>query len=200
MRFRGRNRQRGQSLVEFTMVLPIILVMVFGVAEFGVAFGTNMSLVQATREGARVGAVLVDGSNSFGCPGYTGSANVDPQIIAAVQQAIESPQSGVTLSQVDWVHIYKADATGNPIAGTINVWTPGASPGLGPLICGIHIDFVQGVHPWDASTRDNTLPVDSIGVSIQYRAKLFTPLSVLTGLFGLNQITMVDSTVMALEP
>jgi hypothetical protein len=37
-------------------------------------------------------------------------------------------------------------------------------------------------------------------VSIQYKYKLFTPLSAITGLVGLNTITMVDSTVMDLEP
>ena len=44
------------------------------------------------------------------------------------------------------------------------------------------------------------LPSDSIGVIIQYHYKLFTPLSAVTGLFGTNNITMVDSTVMDLEP
>ena len=197
-RTNGRERQRGQALVEFTLVLLVIMTLVSAIGEFGVAFGTNMTMIEATREGARVGAVLVDGSTSFGCPGFTGSANVDPQIIAAVQRALESPGSGITIANVDWIHIYQADASGNPVGGTINVWTPGITSGTGA--CGIHFDFVQGAHPWDPSTRDNTLPVASIGVSVQYRYHLFTPLSVLTGLFGASTITMVDSTVMAFEP
>ena len=38
-----RLGQRGQSLVEFTMIVPIILMMALTIAEFGVAFGTNMT-------------------------------------------------------------------------------------------------------------------------------------------------------------
>jgi hypothetical protein len=195
----GSRLQRGQSMVEFTMVLPVILTLTLAIAEFGVAFGTNMTMIEATREGSRVGAILVDGSNSFGCPGYPGSANVDPQIVAAVQRAIESPGSGIKLSSVDFIEIFQADAAGNPVAGKINTWTP-TSLGGGPLVCGVHLDFIQGTVGWNASVRANTLPVQAIGVRIQYRYRLFTPLAAVTGLFGLNQITMVDTTSMDFEP
>lgn len=193
-RLLGRRRERGQSLVEFSLIVPIVLTLVLTIAEFGVAFGTNMSVVEATREGARVGAVLVDGSNSLGCTGATGAASVDPQIIAAVQRVIESPGSGITLANVDWVHIYRSNASGGE--SLTNVWTPGN----GPTICGVRLDFVQGSVGWPAASRANVLPVDSIGVSIRYRYQLFTPLSAVTGLFGTHQIVMVDSTVMDLEP
>src|ERR1035437_1676886 len=193
-RQRGQaRRQRGQALVEFTMIVPIILTLAMSIAEFGVAFGTNMSMIEATREGARVGAILVDGSNSLGCPGYAGSTNVDPQIIASVQRVVESPGSGIAKDKIDYIRIY---AYTNP--GVYNEWRPGGT-GL-QKVCGVYLDFYQFSNAWDASTRDNTLPVDSIGVSIQYRYQLFTPLSALTGMFGLGQITMVDSTVMAFEP
>jgi hypothetical protein len=197
---RRHGRQRGQSLVEFTMIIPILMTMSMSIAEFGVAFGTNMSMIEATREGARVGAVLVDGSKGLGLPtcptGAAGAATVDPQIILAVQRAIESPGSGIALANVDWIHIYKADANGNPFPNTTNEWLVGPS-----TACSLNLDFKQvGTVQWPASSRSNALPVASIGVSIEYRYQLFTPLSALTGLFGLHQITMVDSTVMDLEP
>jgi len=183
------------------MVIPIILTMALSIAEFGVAFGSNMTMIEATREGARVGAILVNGSGSLGCTGYSGSASVDPQIVAAVQRVIESPGSGISLSFVDWVHIYQADANGNPVAGTINEWKVATTAGSGPLVCGVHLDFTPNASiPWPASARTNVLPATSIGVSLQYRYQLFTPISALTGLFGVHQITMVDSTTMAFEP
>ena len=194
MRLR-RRRERGQSLVEFTMILPIVLTLTMAIAEFGVAFGTNMTMIEATREGARVGAVLVSGANSFGCPGYTGSNNVDPQIVAAVQRAIESPGSGMNPTLIDWIHIY---AYSDP--GTYNEWKYKDATHTGASVCGVTLDYYQVSAPWAASSRYATLPVDSIVVAIQYRYQLFTPLSALTGLFGVHQITMVDSTVMALEP
>ncbi len=195
--FRNRRRQRGQSLVEFSLIIPILMSLVLGIAEFGVAFGTNMTLMEATREGARVGAVLVSGANSLGCTGATGSASVDPQVIAAVQRVIESPGSGIDKSRVLAIRIYKADASGNDTTGSYNEWTLGAG---GAPVCGVNLDFKPTSTHWDASTRSNTLPVGSIGVKITYIYRLFTPLSALTGLFGAGQITMVDQTVMAFEP
>lgn len=201
MRIFGRRRQRGQSLVEFTIIVPIIMIMAFTVIEFGIAFGTNMSMVEATSAGSRVGAILVNGTTlanggTLGCTGYPGATNVDPQIIAAVQRVVESPGSGMTLANIDWVHIYESNASGGEVL--TNVWTPSA--GNGPTVCGVKLDFVQGAVGWPAANRSNTLPVSSIGVSIQYEYKLVTPISVLTGLFGGNKIAMFDSTVTALEP
>lgn len=195
MRAFGRHCQRGQSLVEFTMILPVVLTLAFAIADFGVAFGTNMTLIQATREGARVGAILVNGAKSLGCSGATGEDSVDPQIIAAVQRAIESPGSGITVANIDWIHIYKSDSTGRETA--FNEWKRDTA---GTTICGVKLDFVEKSVGWKAADRLNTLPVESIGVRMQYHYKLFTPLSAITGLFGLNEIMMVDSTVMALEP
>lgn len=188
-----RRLQRAQSLVEFTLILPIIMMMTLSIAEFGMAYGTNMSMIEATREGARVGAVLVAGGNGYGMSGISGSTCVDPQIILAVERVIGSPGSGITLANVDYIHIFQSDDSGNE--SLANVWTQGNS-----TACGLSLHFTQGAHPWDASTRSNTLPVQAIGVRIQYQYKLFTPLSAITGLFGLNTMTMVDSTVMDLEP
>jgi Flp pilus assembly protein TadG len=39
------------------LVLPILLVVLFGIIEFGFAFNAQISLTQAVREGVRVGAI-----------------------------------------------------------------------------------------------------------------------------------------------
>jgi hypothetical protein len=200
-RRRGNRGSRAQSLVEFTMIIPILMTLTLTIAEFGVAFGTNMTMVEATREGARVGAVLVNGASSFGCTGFTGSTNVDPQIIAAVQRAIESPGSGITLANVDWIHIYEVDKNGNVVANTTNEWKVKKSTDATTAVCGVNLDFAAPTTaPWPASSRNSTLPVASIGVAIQYEYQPFTPLFAIADLVGIHQITMVDSTVMALEP
>lgn len=196
MRLVRRRWQRGQSLVEFTMIIPIVMTLTLGIAEFGVAYGTNMTLIEATREGARVGAVLGNGSNSFGCSGLTGAANVDPQIMLAVQRVVESPGSGIVLANIDWVEIYKSDASGG--VGAYDKYT--VRVGGGGTFCGATLDFLQGNVGWNASTRSAAAPADSLGVVIQYEYHLFTPLSSLTGLFGASTITMLDSTVMDIEP
>ncbi len=48
---------RGQSLVEFALVLPMLLVVMLMITEFGRALWTYNVLAQSTREGARVAVV-----------------------------------------------------------------------------------------------------------------------------------------------
>ena len=48
---------RGQSMVEFALVLPILLLLVFGVTEFSRAWMTLNVLTAAAREGCRVAVV-----------------------------------------------------------------------------------------------------------------------------------------------
>ncbi len=49
--------QNGQSLVEFAIVVPMLLILVFGIAEFGRAWMTRNILTGAAREAVRVLAV-----------------------------------------------------------------------------------------------------------------------------------------------
>ena len=53
-------RGRGQSLVEFALVLPIFLLLFFVVMDFGTAIFTYNSLTNAAREGARLAIVNQD--------------------------------------------------------------------------------------------------------------------------------------------
>lgn len=49
--------RRGQSLVEFALVLPMLLVLLLGVADFGRVFQAGITLEAATRDAAEVGAI-----------------------------------------------------------------------------------------------------------------------------------------------
>jgi Flp pilus assembly protein TadG len=51
------NEERGQGLTEFVLVLPILVVLVLAIAQFGVLFNNYVTLTDAARAGARVGAV-----------------------------------------------------------------------------------------------------------------------------------------------
>src|SRR5206468_7492665 len=50
---RGQSSQSGQSLMEFAMVLPWLLLIVFGITEFGRAYYQYNTLSKAIRNGAR---------------------------------------------------------------------------------------------------------------------------------------------------
>lgn len=51
------EHEKGQSLVEFALVVPMLLLLVFGIAEFGRAWMTQNILTGAAREAVRLLAV-----------------------------------------------------------------------------------------------------------------------------------------------
>ena len=53
----SKHRARGQTLVEFALILPIFLLLLFGLIDGGRFVFTDSILSQAAREGARLGAV-----------------------------------------------------------------------------------------------------------------------------------------------
>lgn len=54
---RRSRDQSGASAVEFALVAPLLLFIVFGIIDFGVVFAQNLAINNAAREGARFGAV-----------------------------------------------------------------------------------------------------------------------------------------------
>jgi Flp pilus assembly protein TadG len=65
----GRLNRKGQSLVEFALVLPLVLLLVVGMLEFARAWNLHQVMTDAVREGARR-AVL---ANDPVCPGSSAS-------------------------------------------------------------------------------------------------------------------------------
>ena len=51
------RNEKGASAVEFALVLPIYLMLVFGIFQFGIAFNNWIALTHAAREGVRLAAV-----------------------------------------------------------------------------------------------------------------------------------------------
>ena len=50
---RGGVKSRGQSLVEFTVLLPVLLIMISGLIEFGIMLNYYLDVIDAAREAAR---------------------------------------------------------------------------------------------------------------------------------------------------
>lgn len=51
------KNQRGASAVEFAIILPILVMILFGMFQFGIAYNNWIALTHAAREGARLAAV-----------------------------------------------------------------------------------------------------------------------------------------------
>ena len=49
--------ERGQTMVEFAIVLPILCLLLFGAIQFGILFNNYVTLTDAVRAGARKAAV-----------------------------------------------------------------------------------------------------------------------------------------------
>jgi Flp pilus assembly protein TadG len=62
-----RHGRRGQALVEFSLILPVFLVMMMGVIDVGRAIWAQNSLAAAAREGARF-AIVHGGTATTKCP------------------------------------------------------------------------------------------------------------------------------------
>src|SRR5919109_2383281 len=54
---RSIREEKGQTLVEFALVLPILCVLLFGIIQFGTVFNNWVTLTDATRAGARKAVV-----------------------------------------------------------------------------------------------------------------------------------------------
>lgn len=58
IRKRNKDGEKGQALVEFALLVPIFLLLLFAVVDFGMGFYSWITVTNAAREGARLGAVL----------------------------------------------------------------------------------------------------------------------------------------------
>jgi Flp pilus assembly protein TadG len=64
-RIRIRN-EKGQTMTEFALVLPVLALILFAVIQFGIVFNNYVQLTDATRAGARKAAVSRQTSDPVG--------------------------------------------------------------------------------------------------------------------------------------
>ena len=126
-RERARRRTQGTSMVEMVFVTPLLLMLLFGIAEFGVAFGQWQTLSNAAREGARAGIVF-----RLPCNGGAVQAEIASAVTtAAASMGISSPS--VTSS---------GECTGSGTPLTVNATVPYAFqvlPGLAGVPASINL-------------------------------------------------------------
>ena len=76
------DNQRGTSAIEFAIVLPLLVVFVFGIIEFGLIFYDKAMVTNASREAARAGIVYRD----------------PPLTVAEMQSVVDSYCGGMLVS------------------------------------------------------------------------------------------------------
>lgn len=96
-----RTTKRGQALVEMALILPLLLLIITGIMQFGVLLSGQIALVNGVREAARYGSVLQTAS-SAAVTGPQGAAQkVKDQLTTVLQAGLPSYQAArLTASSV----------------------------------------------------------------------------------------------------
>ena len=95
------KKEKGTAAVEFAIILPILVLLVFGIIQFGPAFLYTISFTQAAREVARLAAV---------------EESIDTTaIINNIPVFAGHPVSGLTITIDEPI-----DAIGEPVSATVS--------------------------------------------------------------------------------
>ena len=94
----SKIHERGQSLLELAISLVLILTLLAGVVDFGMAFFSWVAIRDASQEGAIYGAVEPSGN-------FSGTSNPNPQIAARVRSVSNTP---VNLADTGRVRVFVA--------------------------------------------------------------------------------------------
>jgi Flp pilus assembly protein TadG len=185
--------ERGAALVELSVMLLLLIIIAFGIVEFGSAWNRKLQMETAARAGARVGSSL----------GNTRLADY------GLLQASRSALNDIGLANVDYVVVFNAAASNGARTGSCAANPPVSVSGQCNVYTGSYIqtmsqaDFTgttscTGTSPdrfWCPTTRQavQSSGPDYLGVWI--RARYVT----ITGVFH-SPFALSSTAVMRLEP
>jgi Flp pilus assembly protein TadG len=184
---RSRRTERGAALVELALVVPILVMLVVGIAEFGFGYRDRLTVQTATRTGARVGSNLGD----------------DAQTDYNILQGVKSAMGSIAVANIDKIIVYKSTTAdgavpaaclaGSSVTGSCNVYAASAlSAASTSFGCGSGALDTS----WCPTTRsvDQGAGLDYLGVYIQVRHNF------ISGFLGSRTVTLKDKAVLRLEP
>jgi hypothetical protein len=173
-----RANERGATLVEAAMILPLLLLLVISILELGVAAKDFLTTDFAAKEGARVGAV----------------AGNDPEADCLIVQSIIKGYTATDIAKLDGIRIYQVNDAGNS-TGLENTWQFDNDPGDDPLDCA-DWNVAEG---WPSISRDVSLgsgaELDIIAIEIDTNHSWITGLPPWRG-----EVDIVRTAIQRLEP
>ncbi|HEX8981609.1 MAG TPA: TadE family protein [Ktedonobacterales bacterium] len=184
---RSSGRSRGQALVEFALVAPLFLMLLFGVIEYSLINASVGAYNFAAKDGAREGAILGKG----GAPG-PGGTTIDADTYI-VNNIILPRLSGLVIAQMSKIEIFHASETGACIitgsgssaACEEDIWTPSGGT------------WSSTSNTWQSYKRNDQLAnADYLGVKISYSYTYLTALLAITT----PQIYLTATSVQRIEP
>jgi Flp pilus assembly protein TadG len=196
---RRRRRERGQSLVEFSLVIPMFIALVVAIAEFSLLFSSFLSVGFASHDAVQLAAT------------YGNTTNADSAILLRITNDISTPADPKKIKTVDIYQVDTSSSAANPVSGaeTIYTYDGGAHTFTMPDLTTVVLPFVQTVNGYPTSNRCNAnagigctggkTTVDTIGVKITYQYAWLTPFPALFSGSGSGPlITQIN--IMRLEP
>jgi Flp pilus assembly protein TadG len=85
MRIPAARSESGQALVEFALVAPLVLLLLLGVVQFGIAFNESITVADAARAGSRA-AVVAGAANATAAAKsavVSAAGNLDPSTLSS---------------------------------------------------------------------------------------------------------------------
>jgi len=191
-----RADERGAAAVEFALVVPILVILMFGIIEMSLLMRDNVSMSSAVRAGARTASAAADAGPGT-CQASSNPPPCSPATVPAFAQAaadtIQTAGTAMPRDDIEWLMIYEAGTNGFPIGQTslsctsncvIYVWDEVLSK------------FRYSSGSW-ASASVNACVNDpgrhTVGVAMQANHTW------MTGMFG-DGMVMQERTVMQFEP
>src|SRR2546429_1581376 len=103
----GRS-EKGQAIVEFAMLLPVLVLLLIGIIEFSLVWNSRNTVLFASRDGSMLAA---EGGSLDG---------TDCVVLQRVDGDVVSPSAAVRIQQIS---IYWSDRNGDQIGSNQNVYT-----------------------------------------------------------------------------
>lgn len=185
-----RDSENGATLVEAAVILPVLILVVVGIIEFGLAFKDYLTVSYLSREGARIGALAGDATDA------------DCAIVTGLGGLITEND----LERVTRIEIYQADPNTGAQGSDYNIAT--YVPGKDPTVCTVPTDpvndgwsFSQAGAGWDPTTRDVSVgssggaTLDILGVRVILERSWVTGFGPFSGTMDVD-----ESTVTRMEP
>jgi Flp pilus assembly protein TadG len=177
---RRRLSQRGQAMLEFAIILPILMLMIMSVIEFALAFNSSLGINRASQDAALVGA------EAGSLPG------ADCMILTKIEQEINPP---IDKNEIQGVNIQRTNPSGTTVfgqnsyvrGGTMTCTLADGTPITVPYTStgtGYPVNQRCSIQSGCPTMTPARTTVDTIGVQINLRYRLRTPLSALMGMFN----------------
>jgi len=115
---RNAPRDRGAAAVEFALLLPMLLLLVFGIIDFGRALNAQITLTQAAREGARLEALGQPNVVSRTQAAATGLSGVTVSVMTACLPGAGSGANAVVQTSYSFSFITPISAIAGMFGGS----------------------------------------------------------------------------------